>query len=145
MDTERRDILKTFVGNRKLQKRLPGLSASQDKKMSSVFFSTWRRIQFAGDLRVDSGEMALASLKDWHERVGHNNLEDGKRLQQQVDGMQITSSERHSSRECLLNKSKREAVSKEVSTMAQQKLEIVHAVVLGPINLVAVNGHKYAI
>ncbi len=94
---------------------------------------------------IETGEMALASLKDWHERLGHNNLEDVKRLPQHVEGMQITSSEWDSCRECLLNKSKREAVSKDVSTRTQQKLEIVHEDLLGPINLVAVDGQKYAI
>ena len=29
---------------------------------------------------IETGEMALASLKDGHERLGHNNLEDVKRL-----------------------------------------------------------------
>ncbi len=57
----------------------------------------------------DNGKMALARLKDWHERLGKNNLEDVNRLQQHVDGMQITSSEWHSCREGLLNKSKKEA------------------------------------
>ncbi len=30
---------------------------------------------------IVTGEMALASLKDWPERLGHNNREDVKRLQ----------------------------------------------------------------
>ena len=54
-------------------------------------------------------------------KAGHNNLEDVKRLQQHVEGMQFTSSAWDSCQECLLNKAKKEAVSKDVSTRAQQK------------------------
>ncbi len=36
---ERRDILKIFVGKRKIQKGLPDLSAIRDKKKSSVFLN----------------------------------------------------------------------------------------------------------
>jgi hypothetical protein len=91
-------------------------------------------------------QIAMASsLKTWHERLGHNNIENLRQLPNLVFGMEISSSNFESCRECNLQKATRKPVSKDVGTRAETKLDIVHVDVLGPIETESRDGHKYAI
>ena len=46
---------------------------------------------------------------------------------------------------CELNKAKKQPIAKDCTKGAQATLDIVNTDILGPINLEAVDGHKYAV
>jgi hypothetical protein len=98
------------------------------------------------DDRKEREPMAMTStLQTWHKRLGHNNVEDLKKLPDVVNGMKISTNIMESCRECNIQKAKRKPINKTVGTRASKKMEIVHVDVLGPIDTVSRDGHKYAI
>ena len=86
-----------------------------------------------------------SSLKVWHERLGHTNYNDLKRLSEHVEGMKISNKDEGICGCCETNKSKRRPVPKDTITRATEVLEIVHTDVLGPIANESPESFKYAI
>ena len=86
-----------------------------------------------------------SSLKVWHERLGHTNYNDLKRLSEHVEGMKISNKDEGICGCCETNKSKRRPVPKDTITRATEVLETVHTDVLGPIANESPENFKYAI
>ena len=108
-------------------------------------------IELEGDLYVwratppNSKQTSNTSIYNWHLRMGHNNEKDLRQLQKKVKGMHISDSETQLSCDiCLTQKAKRVNVPKHVGTRASKAKEIVHTVVLGPLEE-SIDGHRYAI
>ena len=92
------------------------------------------------DNHCNQGQQCFASiLKVWHERLGHNNYNDLKRLSDHVEG-KISNKDIGICKSCETNNSKRRPVPQSL-----EQLEIVHTDVLGPIAKESPENFKYAI
>ena len=85
-----------------------------------------------------------SSLKVWHDRLGHTNYNDSKRISDHVEGLKIGSKEGGICECCETNKSKRRLVPKDAVTRANEVLEIVYTDVLCPIANASAESFKYA-
>ena len=84
----------------------------------------WRIVP---DLRVTKHETCLSSkLSKWHDRLGHNNWEDLKKLKEQVVGMDVCENDVFVCEVCEVNKAKRRPVPKDCITRAKEPLDYVH-------------------
>ena len=103
----------------------------------------WRIVP---NLRATKHETCLSSkLSKWHDRLGHNNWEDLKKLKQCVVGMDVSENDVFVCEVCEVNKAKRRPVPKDCITRANETLDYVHFDVLEPVSPVSVDDHKYAI
>ena len=88
-----------------------------------------------------------ATIERWHQRLGHKNTNDVGNLEQLVDGMVINKG--HSSSvvfaPCATQKAKRATVKNSWGTRAEDKLMVVHADTLGPLNVKSTDGDHYAV
>ena len=90
--------------------------------------------------------MMSHSIKHWHRVMGHNNWHDVAKLQQEVVGMNISSSEKKTNCNiCCTEKAKRASIPKTWGSRAKTKLAIVHTDVLGPIQQESHEGFRYAV
>ena len=101
---------------------------------------------FLWDTFVGKDECYVVStLKQWHCRMGHNNYKDLSHLEQHVEGMKISDFKIENCETCYLNKAKKKPVPKDSYTRASRTLDFVHTDILGPIDPLAEDGHRYAI
>ena len=87
----------------------------------------------------------LSTLKQWHCRICHNNYKDSSHLEQHVEGMKISDFKINNFKTCELNKAKKKPVPKDCYTRATRTLDIVPTDILGPIDPIEEDGHRYAI
>jgi len=87
----------------------------------------------------------VSSAVLWHERLGHNNLEDVRKLQIHADGLRIDKYDKTQCEVCEIEKAKRLPVSKTVGTRATRPLEIVHMDILGAVHIESIDGYKYCL
>ena len=87
----------------------------------------------------------VRTLKQWHCRMGYNNYKDLSHLEQHVEGMKISDFKIENCETCELNKAKKNPVPKDSYTRATRTLDFVHTDILGPIDPLAEDGHRYAI
>ena len=100
---------------------------------------------FLWDTFVGKDECYVVStLKQWHCRMGHNNYKDLSHLEQHVEGMKISDFKIENCETCELNKAKKKPVPKDFYTRATRTLDFVHTDILGPIDPLAEDGHRYA-
>jgi len=85
-----------------------------------------------------------ASLKRWHEILGHCNVSDVLKLESVVDGMKITDKADFECDVCTLGKMA-QFRNRSPDTRACAPLELVHTDLAGPISPVAKDGFRYAI
>ena len=85
-----------------------------------------------------------ASLKRWHEILGHCNVSDVLKLESVVDGMKITDKADFECDVCTLGKMA-QFRNRSPDARASAPLELVHTVLAGPISPVANDGFRYAI
>ena len=101
---------------------------------------------FLWDTFVGKDECYVVStLKQWHCRMGHNNYKNLSHLEQHIEGMKITDFKIENCETCELNKAKKKPVPKDFYIRATRTLDIVHTDILGPIDPIAEDGHRYAI
>ena len=97
---------------------------------------------FLWDTSVGKDECyGVSTLKQWHCRISHNNFKDLSHLEQQVEGMKISDFKIENCKTCELN----EAVFKDFYTRATRTLDIVHTEIIGPIDPIAGDCHRYII
>ena len=77
--------------------------------------------------------------------MGHNNFKYLSHLEQHVECMKISDFQIENCETCELNKAKKKPVPKDSYPRATGTLDIVHINSLGPINLIADDGHRCAI
>ena len=77
--------------------------------------------------------------------MGHNNYKDLSHLEQHVEGMKISDFKIENCETCELIKAKKKPVPKNSFTRATRTLDIVHTDILGPIDSIAEDEHRYAI
>ena len=87
------------------------------------------------------------SLELWHQRLGHLNVQDVKKLstEKMVDGLIIENSHAPtvSCEGCCLGKQSRVPFPKNSSSKKENILDLVHSDVCGPLNIVSVGGSLY--
>ena len=89
---------------------------------------------------------ATSLLEQWHERLGHFNFLDVKRIRHHVDGMLLEGKAVEEVCEtCETNKPKPRVVPEDLTTRSTEVIEIIPIDNLGPIAEEAIDGHKYAI
>ena len=81
---------------------------------------------------------------EWHKVLGHCNLNDVRKLQSVVNGMNITNSDECTCEICIRGKMC-QFRSRILDKRAQKPLEFVHCDLAGPTDPVARDGFKYAI
>ena len=101
-------------------------------------------------IRVQAGRGSLAhssfTIDQWHQVMGHNNIQDVAKLQNEVEGMAIKGSQKgQPCNVCSTEKAKRAAIPKTWGTRAKARLDIVHTDVLGPIQQQSYDGFRYAV
>ena len=101
---------------------------------------------FLWDTFVGKDECYVVStLKQWHCRMDHKNYKDLSHLEQHVEGMKIKDFKIENYETCEFNKAKKKPVPKDYYTRAIRTLDIVHTDILGSIDPIAEDGHRYAI
>ena len=101
----------------------------------------WRIEQLEGTRKEDVS--LTTSLMRWHERLGHTNMQDVKSLIKTQLNEKLSGDEKCDV--CATEKAKRQNISKVCHTRAKARLDIVHCDVLGPVDPMTEDGHKYAI
>ena len=84
------------------------------------------------------------SLKDWHEILGHCNLNDVLALENVVEGMKIEKKEEFDCGACVEGKMTQQR-SRKADRRANAILELVHCDLAGPIDPIAREGYRYAL
>ncbi|KAL7641208.1 UNVERIFIED_CONTAM: hypothetical protein RMT77_008346 [Armadillidium vulgare] len=88
--------------------------------------------------------MGSYSLQDWHKIMGHCNIQDVLKLENIVNGMNITSKENFDCSTCALGKMT-QIRNREAEKYTTGILELVYCDLAGPIDPVARDGFKYVI
>lgn len=83
------------------------------------------------------------NLETWHKLLGHCNLTDLKKLENVVEGMNISSSKEFECETCILSKTTNTR-SREADIRATKPFELIHTDLAGPIDPVAKDGFRYA-
>ena len=93
--------------------------------------------------KFSSKEKRSESLQVWHKILGHCNLDDIVKLEGVVNDMKITDASKFDCETCILSK---QANSRncEADIRATKKFELVHTDLAGPIEPIAIGGHRYA-
>ena len=84
------------------------------------------------------------SLQDWHEILGHCNLNDVLALENVVDGMKITGKKEFDCGVCVMGKMTQPR-NRKPDKRATKNLELVHCDLAGPIDPIAKEGFRYAL
>ena len=91
-----------------------------------------------------SSKKASHSLREWHEILGHCNVKDVLKLENVVDGMNITDKSFVNCDVCIKGKMSDER-SRMPDAKAKAPLQFVHCDLAGPIEQTAREGFKYAL
>ena len=103
------------------------------------------KIELANEHSVENVAMVVSDIEIWHKRLGHNNFDDIKKLENLTEGVKFSQKKHNNCVDCQTEKAKRKAIPKVWGTRATEKLEIVHTDILGPIDTISVDNFKYAI
>ena len=86
--------------------------------------------------------IALASLKSWHERLGHLNSADILRLSNNTKGINLTNTSEFDCTSCILAKSKRSSYETSKNIQASSPREMIHFD-FGVVNQLSFENHRY--
>ena len=81
-------------------------------------------------------------MQDWHEILGHCNLNDVLALENVVDGMKITGKKEFDCGVCVMGKMTQPR-NRKPDKRATKNLELVHCDLAGPIDPIAKEGFRY--
>ena len=94
--------------------------------------------------KVNSQTEGKHTIQKWHTIMGHCNVKDVIKLENIVDGMNITNRNNFDCNVCAAGKMK-QFRNREPDRRATSNLELVHCDLAGPIDPIAREGFKYAI
>ena len=116
------------------------------QRNGSVYPLREERGLFLWDFFVGKDERyEVRKLKQWPCRSAHNNYKDLSHLEQHLEGMKISVFKIENCETCELNKAKKKPVPKDCYTRVTRTRDFVHIDILGPIDSIAEEGHRYAI
>ena len=84
------------------------------------------------------------SLREWHEILGHCNLQDIFALENVVDGMRVTGKKEFDCETCVMGKMTQPR-NRKPDRHSTMPLELVHCDLAGPIDPIAREGFRYAL
>ena len=84
------------------------------------------------------------SLREWHEILGHCNLQDIFALENVVDGMRVTGKKEFDCETCVMGKMTRPK-NRKPDRCVTMPLELVHCNLAGPVDPIAREGFTYAL
>ena len=93
---------------------------------------------------VNSSKVGKHSLKEWHEILGHRNVNDVLKLECVVNGMKITDNKKFDCDICTLGKMT-QYINRSPDKRATSPLDFVHCDLAGPIEPMAREGFRYAL
>ena len=86
----------------------------------------------------------IHDLEMWHKILGHCNISDVMKLEQVVDGMNISSTDKFNCETCVMSKQTLTR-SREPRLRTKNRLDLVHTDVVGPIEPMAKDGFRFGI
>ena len=118
-----------------------GKDAKEFKAPDGTMFQVEQRGRLYYLNSISSSENNARSLMEWHKVLGHCNLNDVRKLQSVVNGLNITNSDECTCEICIRGKMC-QFRSRIPDKRAQKPLEFVHCDLAGPIDPVARDGCK---
>jgi len=94
--------------------------------------------------RASVNSKRVESMKTWHRILGHCNTSDISKMENVVQGMQISDSSKFDCEICVMAKQPN-VRNRNPDVRASQPFELVHTDLSGPIDPIAKDGFKYAI
>lgn len=131
----------TFYNNRALVKRSDGSVALVAKREGQLYTIEENNQDEAATVADSNND----KLRRWHERYGHLNLNDLKRLKTQdmVIGIQINTSDKNFECEICHRGKMHQLPYKRSQTRESETLGLVHSDICGPISTPSIGGAKY--
>ena len=119
-------------------------SNSAELKCKNGVFEIKKRGQLYFLNSAVSGKSATHSLQEWHEILGHCNMNDVMKLESVVDGMKISNKNVNDCSVCIRGKMTKER-SRLPDARAKVPLELVHCDLAGPMYPTSREGFRYTL
>ena len=122
----------------------PEYSTLTTKNGTTFELEDKEKLYFLNKVTTGNQKVNSHTLQEWHIILGHCNVKDILKLESVVNGMHISDKSKFDCETCILGKMT-QYTNKAPDKKAEERLEMVHCDIAGPVTPVAREGFKYAI